>query len=109
MTMRRWITFASAAALLAGASACNDNKGGSSAGTRTSPSATDPQGRRADQPSRLRSDAGTADTATPGSSTSATSPSSPSPSSPSDTSSSPSGSSSGSSSSGSSSGDTTTR
>jgi len=76
MTLRKWIAFASAAALIAGIGACNDNKGGSSAGTRTG--ATDPQGRRADTPSRLRSDAGISDTTTTPPSASPTSPASPS-------------------------------
>lgn len=80
MTFRKWITFGSAAALLAATSACND-KGGSSSGTRTSPgqspcdtSATS-QGRRADTPSRVRADGG----ADLNSGTSTTSPSAPAP------------------------------
>jgi hypothetical protein len=69
MTLRKWITFASAAAVLAGVGACKDSGGGSSVGTRTSP-----EGRRSDTVPRAR-DAGS--DMTTGSGTSATSPSSP--------------------------------
>ena len=69
MTLRKWITFASAAAMLAGVGACKDSGGG--AGTRASP-----EGRRGDTLPRARSaDAGS--DMTTGSGTSATSPSSP--------------------------------
>jgi len=37
MTIRRWITLASAAAMIAGVGACKDNTGGSSVGTKTAP------------------------------------------------------------------------
>ena len=80
MTMRRWITLVSAAALLAGVGACNDNKGGS-----PRPGATEPQGRRGDQPSRMRSDAG-AETSAPGTGSSTGTSATSSPSSPSDSS-----------------------
>jgi hypothetical protein len=71
MTLRKWITFASAAAMLAGVGACKDSGGGSSAGTKTSP-----EGRRGDTLPRARgADAGS--DMTTGSGTSATSPSSP--------------------------------
>jgi hypothetical protein len=55
MTMRRWITLASAAAMIAGVGACKDNTGGSSAGTRTS---SEPQGRSGATLPRARADAG---------------------------------------------------
>ena len=56
MTIRRWITFASAAAMIAGIGACKDNTGGSSAGTKTGSEA---QGRRSDTLPRARgADAG---------------------------------------------------
>jgi len=63
MTLRKWITLVSAAGLIATVGACNDNKG--TAG-KTSPSATEPQGRSGALPSRAtRADAGATDTATP--------------------------------------------
>jgi hypothetical protein len=78
MTLRKWITFASAAALIA-TSACSD-KGGSKTSTGQSPagdSSATSQGRRADMPSRARADGGTSDL---NSGTSATStPSAPAP------------------------------
>jgi len=67
MTLRKWITFASAAAMLAGV-ACKDSGGG---GTKASP-----EGRRGETLPRARgADAGS--DMTTGSGTSATSPSSP--------------------------------
>jgi len=79
MTIRRWVTFAAAAAMLAGVSACKDSGGGSGVGNRTSsgasPGSTDStQGRRPEALPRARgADAGS-DMATGSSST--TSPSS---------------------------------
>jgi hypothetical protein len=64
MTLRKWITFGSAAAVMA-LSACSD-RGGSSTGTKTSPGASPgdnsatSQGRRGETPPRARgADAGT--------------------------------------------------
>jgi len=90
MTIRRWITLASAAAMIAGVGACKDNTGGSSAGTKTSSEA---QGRRSDTLPRARgADAGADMSGSAAGSTTTTSPSQ-------DTSGSASGSASGSSSS----------
>ena len=61
MTLRKWITFASAAALIAGASACSEKSGTSPAGQ--APADNTAQGRRGDTLPRAR-DAGVADTAT---------------------------------------------
>jgi hypothetical protein len=61
MTLRKWITFASAAALIAGASACTENRGTSTSGQ--TPADNTAQGRRGDTLPRAR-DAGVADTAT---------------------------------------------
>jgi len=70
MTLRKWITLASAAAMLAGVGACKDSGGG--AGTRASP-----EGRRSDTLPRARgADAGS--DMTTGSATSPSSPTSPS-------------------------------
>ena len=55
MTIRRWITLASAAAMIAGVGACKDNTGGSSVGTKTGSEA---QGRRGETLPRARADAG---------------------------------------------------
>jgi hypothetical protein len=55
MTIRRWITLASAAAMIAGVGACKDNTGGSAVGTKTGSEA---QGRRGDTLPRARADAG---------------------------------------------------
>jgi len=60
MTLRKWITFASAAALIAGASACTENRGTSA---DKAPADNTAQGRRGDTLPRAR-DAGVADTAT---------------------------------------------
>jgi len=62
MTLRKWLTFASAAALIAGASACTDNRG-TSTSPGASPADNTAQGRRGDNLPRAR-DAGVADTAT---------------------------------------------
>ena len=62
MTLRKWITFASAAALIAGASACTENRGTSTSSGQT-PADNTAQGRRGDTLPRAR-DAGVADTAT---------------------------------------------
>jgi len=62
MTLRKWIAFASAAALIAGASACTDNRG-TSTSPGASPADNTAQGRRGDTLPRAR-DAGVADTAT---------------------------------------------
>ena len=73
MTLRKWITFASAAAMLAGVGACKDTGGGSSQS----------QGRRGETLPRARgADAGSDMTTSPGSSptsptTTPTSPSTP--------------------------------
>ena len=68
MTFRKWITFASAAAMLAGVGACKDSGTGAPK--------TGPEGRRSDTLPRARgADAGS--DMTTGSGTSATSPSSP--------------------------------
>ena len=62
MTLRKWFTFASAAALIAGASACTENRGTS---TSQSPADNTAQGRRSDTLPRARgADAGATDTAT---------------------------------------------
>jgi len=61
MTLRKWITFASAAALIAGA-ACTENRGTSTSSGQT-PADNTAQGRRGDNLPRAR-DAGVADTAT---------------------------------------------
>ncbi len=61
MTLRKWITFASAAALIAGA-ACTENRGTSTSSGQT-PADNTAQGRRGDTLPRAR-DAGVADTAT---------------------------------------------
>ena len=61
MTLCKWITFASAAALIAGASACTENRGTSTSGQ--TPADNTAQGRRGDTLPRAR-DAGVADTAT---------------------------------------------
>jgi hypothetical protein len=76
MTLRKWITFASAAAMLASVGACKDTGGG---GTKT----TSSEGRRGETLPRARgADAGS--DMTTGTGTPATSPSSPtSPTSPS--------------------------
>jgi hypothetical protein len=71
MTTRRWIAFASAAAMIAGVGACKDNTGGSAAGTRPS---AEPQGRRSDTLPRAR-DAGADMSGTSGSAAGSTSPS----------------------------------
>ena len=63
MTLRKWITFASAAALIAGASACTENRGTS---TGQAPADNTAQGRRGDTLPRAR-DAGAADTTGSGS------------------------------------------
>jgi hypothetical protein len=79
MTLRRWITFASAAAMIAGVSACKDSGGGSSVGGRTSAGASpgsndSTQGRRPDTLPRARgADAGS--DMTTGSSNTTTTPS----------------------------------
>ena len=65
MTLRKWITFASAAALIAGASACTENRGTS---TGQAPADNTAQGRRGDSLPRAR-DAGAADTTGSGSAT----------------------------------------
>lgn len=44
MKLNKWITFASAAAMLAGVGACKDNTGGRAGSTTTT--ATSPEGRR---------------------------------------------------------------
>jgi hypothetical protein len=86
MTLRKWMTFASAAAMLAGVGACKDSGGGSSTGTRTGSEAA---GRRGDTMPRARADAGSdtstgtttttpSSPATPGSPTSPSSPTTPS-------------------------------
>ncbi|HWT86298.1 MAG TPA: hypothetical protein VN177_11030 [Myxococcales bacterium] len=62
MTLRKWITFASAAALIAGASACTEKSGTSTSAGQT-PADNTAQGRRGDTLPRAR-DAGVADTAT---------------------------------------------
>jgi hypothetical protein len=62
MTLRKWITFASAAALIAGASACTENRG-TSTSPGASPADNTAQGRRGDTLPRAR-DAGVSDTAT---------------------------------------------
>ena len=62
MTLRKWITFASAAALIAGVSACTENRGTSTSSGQT-PADNTAQGRRGDNLPRAR-DAGVADTAT---------------------------------------------
>jgi hypothetical protein len=59
MTLRKWITFASAAALIAGA-ACTENRGTSTSSGQT-PADNTAQGRRGDTLPRAR-DAGVADT-----------------------------------------------
>ena len=71
MTIRRWITFASAAAMIAGIGACKDNTGGSSAGTKTGSEA---QGRRGETLPRAR-DAGADMSGSAAGSTTTTSPS----------------------------------
>jgi len=92
MTIRRWITLASAAAMIAGVGACKDNTGGSTAGTKTGSEA---QGRRSDTLPRARgADAGADMSGTSGSAAGSTTTTSPSQ----DTSGSASGSTSGSSS-----------
>ena len=76
MTLRKWIAFGSAAAMLAGVGACKDTGGGSSAGTS-------PAGRRSDTLPRARgADAGSdmstsPGTTSPSSTTAPTSPTSP--------------------------------
>jgi len=72
MTIRRWITFASAAAMIAGIGACKDNTGGSAAGTKTG---TEAQGRRGDTLPRARADAGADMSGSAAGSTTTTSPS----------------------------------
>jgi hypothetical protein len=72
MTIRRWITLASAAAMIAGVGACKDNTGGSSAGTRTS---SEPQGRRSDTLPRARDAGADMSGTSSGSATGSTSPS----------------------------------
>src|SRR5215813_14885692 len=107
MTLRKWITLASAAGLIAGVGACKENPNGPGNSSK-SPSSTEPQGRRGDMPSRSPSSSpgttGSSSSSTPsdtsgsssGTSGSSSTPSSPSttPSSPSDSSGSSSGSSS---------------
>jgi len=96
MTLRKWITVASAAGLIAGLGACKESPNGPG-GSSKSPSSTEPQGRRGDMPSRTPSSSPGATGSTPTSpSDTSTSPST-TPSSPS-SSDSTSGSSSGSSS-----------
>jgi len=64
MTLRKWFTFASAAALIAGASACTENRG-TSTSPGQSPADNTAQGRRSDTLPRARgADAGVTDTAT---------------------------------------------
>ena len=70
MTLGKWITFASAAAMLASVGACKDTGGGSSA-TKTSP-----EGRRSDTLPRAR-DAGSDMTTGSGTSATPTSPTTP--------------------------------
>ncbi|HEY4769705.1 MAG TPA: hypothetical protein VIH51_03745, partial [Myxococcales bacterium] len=65
MTLRKWITFASAAALIAGASACTENRGTSTSSGQT-PADNTAQGRRGDTLPRAR-DAGVTDTTGTGS------------------------------------------
>jgi len=72
MTIRRWITLASAAAMIAGVGACKDNTGGSSAGTKTGSEA---QGRRGETLPRARADAGADMSGSAAGSTTTTSPS----------------------------------
>ena len=67
MTLRKWITFASAAALIAGASACTEKSGTSTSAGQT-PADNTAQGRRGDTLPRAR-DAGAADTTGSGSAT----------------------------------------
>ena len=74
MTIRRWITLASAAAMIAGVGACKDNTGGSSAGTKTGSEA---QGRRGETLPRARADAGADMSGSAAGSTTTTSPSGP--------------------------------
>jgi len=58
MTLRKWFTFASAAALIAGASACTENRG-TSTSPGQSPADNTAQGRRSDALPRARgADAG---------------------------------------------------
>ncbi len=72
MTIRRWITLASAAAMIAGVGACKDNTGGSSVGTKTGSEA---QGRRGETLPRARADAGADMSGSAAGSTTTTSPS----------------------------------
>ncbi len=58
MTIRKWLTFASAAALLAGVGACKDNTGSRGTGSTPGATSTSPEGRRGDTLSRAR-DGGT--------------------------------------------------
>jgi hypothetical protein len=72
MTLRKWITFASAAAMIAGVGACKDTGGGSATGTKATP-----EGRRGETLPRAR-DAGTDMSTGTGSTTSPSSPTTPS-------------------------------
>jgi|SRR5690242_17857542 hypothetical protein len=59
MKLNKWITFASAAAMLAGVGACKDNTGGRAGSTTTSSGSTSPEGRRgANLPRSTGMDAG---------------------------------------------------
>lgn len=59
MKLNKWITFASAAAMLAGVGACKDNTGGRAGSATTSSGTTSPEGRRgANLPRSTGMDAG---------------------------------------------------